>query len=89
MDQVPAIIDTDPVFESYAPKMVKTIKVGQAFHSIGFDGERRVVNAHWATKRRSHLALTLGVFLMVPKYHEATLAVVGYSLAGRRNLFVG
>jgi hypothetical protein len=39
------------IFRSYADQMAPTQRLGQAFHSVGFEAECKVVNRHWAIKR--------------------------------------
>jgi len=43
-----------PIFRSYAPKIAHTQQAGQAFHSLSFDAECKVINRHWAAKRGLH-----------------------------------
>ena len=44
-----------PAFTSRAGQSSQPHRAGQAFQSLSFDGERSIVNKHWAKKRRSHL----------------------------------
>jgi hypothetical protein len=51
-EQGSPVVDQKPHFRSSAPRMRRTFRMGQAFQSLGFDGERRIINRHWAQKRR-------------------------------------
>ena len=49
-----AVLDNgDPVFRSLAPQQAQTHQSGQAFHSLGFAAESKVVNKYWAAKCES------------------------------------
>jgi hypothetical protein len=42
--------DNEPAYRGFATQGAPTHRAGQAFHYMGFDGERMVVNEDWAAK---------------------------------------
>jgi hypothetical protein len=51
------MVEPNPVFRSFAVQVAPTLRAGQAFQVLSFEGESKVVNKQWAEKCESHLTI--------------------------------
>jgi hypothetical protein len=61
--------DEEPVYRGFALQVALTNRAGQAYHSVGWDGEHAIVNADQAKKCESHILFCTPLCrpLMVPQ----------------------